>query len=426
MSEKLAIEGGSPAKTTPTTPMYPGGLEIGEEERRQVNEVLDRKYLFRYYGPEKYPSKVRELELAFAEKFGARYALATSSCTGALISALTACRIRPGDQVLVPGYTFFASCAAIVAANGIPVIVDCDESLTMDPEDMERKITPHTRAAVVVHMRGAPADMDGVLEVAGRHDLRVVEDAAQACGGSYRGRRLGTFGDLGAFSFQYHKIITAGEGGMALSDDETLYTLAQAAHDTAACWRPERFAEARFKGENFCGYNFRMSELHGAVMLAQLGRLDGLLERMRRNKRRIMGRIGDIEGITFRRLNDPDGDTAICLIFFVKDAETCQKFSAALAAENVAASSISNKGIPDWHIYRHWDHVFKKVSAAGDGFPWSYARQIGKDVEYSKDMCPKLNDLLGRAVHINIPPQMTDEDCDMIAKAVRKVAEAYL
>ncbi len=213
---------------------------------------------------------------------------------------------------------------------------------------------------------------------------------------------------------------------MLLTDDERLYTLAQAVHDTAACWRPERFAAARFKGENFCGYNFRMSELHGALMLAQLGRLDGLVDGMRRNKSRIMAGINDIDGITFRRLNDPEGDTAICLIFFVKDAEVCQKFGAALAAEGVDGSSVFDKGIPDWHVYWHWDQVLNKVSAAGDGLPWSYAKERGTDVEYSKDMCPRLNDLLGRAVHINSPPQMTDEDCDMIAEAIRKVAEAYL
>ena len=208
--EKLAIDGGPKAKTTPTIPMYPGGLEIGEEEKREVMEVLDRKYLFRYYGPEQYPSKVREFEERFAARMGAKHCLAMNSCTSALISALVAVGVGPGDEVIVNSYTFFASCAAIVAAKAVPVICEIDDSLTMAPYDLERKITEHTKAVIAVHMRGAPCDMDGITAICRKHDVRLVEDCAQACGGSYKGKALGTFGDIGCFSFQYHKIITAG------------------------------------------------------------------------------------------------------------------------------------------------------------------------------------------------------------------------
>ncbi len=247
MSEKLAINGGPKAKTTPNFPMYPGGLEIGEEERPQVLEVLDRKYLFRYYGPAEYTSKVRELELEFAGKFGVEHALATSSCTGALLTALTACGVGPGDEVIVSGYTFFASCAAIVGVRAIPVIAEVDKTLTMDPDDVEKKISRSTRALIIVHMRGVPCDMHRLMAIARKHDLRVIEDVAQAAGGTYKGKYLGTFGDCGCFSFQYHKIITAGEGGMLVTGDERLYDRAMGYHDTAACWRPDRFAEQRYE-----------------------------------------------------------------------------------------------------------------------------------------------------------------------------------
>src|SRR5512133_1332700 len=193
-SEKLAIHGGPKAKTTPNLPMYPGGLEIGEEEKRQVLEALDRKYLFRYYGPEEYPSKVREFEEAFAERMGAKHCLAVNSCTSALISALVACGVGPGDEVVVSGYTFFASCAAIVAAKAVPVIVEVDETLTMDPADVEKKITPATKGIVAVHMRGVPCDMDAIMSIAKKHNLIVVEDCAQAVGGTYKGKYLGTIG----------------------------------------------------------------------------------------------------------------------------------------------------------------------------------------------------------------------------------------
>lgn len=422
MSEKLAIYGGPKAKTTANPPMYPGGLEIGEEERKQLMEVIDRKYLFRYYGPEKYPSKVREFEVKFAEKIGTKYALAVNSCTSALISALVACGVGPGNEVIVSGYTFFASCAAIVAAKAIPVIAEVDETLTIDPDDIEKKITPNTKALLIVHMRGVPCDMDRIMAIAEKHNLRVIEDVAQAAGGTYKGKYLGTFGDCGCYSFQYHKIITAGEGGMVVTNDEKLYDRCMGYHDTAACWRPDRFAEQRYEGELFCGVNFRMNELTGAVMLAQLGKLDNLLSLMRRNQKRIIEQIKDTKGIKVRPVNDPDGDTGICLMFYLDDKNKVQKFTEALQAEGVNAAGVFNSGIPDWHIYAHWKHVIEKKTPTPEGCPWTCPYHKGTPVEYSVDMNPKTLEYLSRVVHLDIPAQLTEEDCDMIAKAIKKVA----
>jgi len=422
MSEKLAIHGGPKAKTTPNIPMYPGGLEIGEEERKQVLEVLDRKYLFRYYGPEEYPSKVKELEEAFAKKVGAKHALAVNSCTSALITALVACGVGPGDEVIVSGYTFFASCAAIVSAKAIPVIAEVDETLTIDPDDIEKKITPSTKAIIVVHMRGVPCNMDRIMDIAKKHNLKVIEDVAQAMGGTYKGKYLGTFGDCGCYSFQYHKIITAGEGGMVVTNDDRLYDRCMGYHDTAACWRPDRFAEERYEGELFCGVNYRMSELTGAVMLAQLGKLDTLLSLMRRNQKRIIEQIKDTKGIKVRPVNDPEGDTGICLMFYLDNKEKVKGFVEALKAEGVNAAGVYNSGIPDWHIYAHWKHVIEKKTPTPEGCPWTCPFHKGEPVEYSVDMNPKTLEYLSRVVHIDIPPQLTLEDCDMIAKAINKVA----
>ena len=421
-TEKLAIHGGPKAKTTPNYPMYPGGMEIGEEEKQQVLEVLDRKYLFRYYGPEQYPSKVRELEIQFAAKVGAKYALAVNSCTSALITALVACGIGPGDEVIVPGYTFFASCAAIVAAKAIPVIVEVDETLTIDVDDIERKITPATKAILPVHMRGVPCDIDRIMALAHKHNLKVIEDVAQAMGGTYKGKSLGTFGDCGCYSFQYHKIITAGEGGMVVTNDERLYDRCMGYHDTAACWRPDRFAGQRYEGELFCGVNYRMSELTGAVMLAQLGKLDALVGGMRLNQQRIAGQIKDIPGIRLRPLNDAHGDVGVCLMFYLDDAQKVQPFAEALQAEGVPAAGVFNSGIPDWHIYAHWKHVIEKKTPTPEGCPWSCPYHQGEPVEYSVDMNPKTLDTLSRVIHLDIPPQMSLEDCDMIAHGIRKVA----
>ena len=425
MSEELAINGGPKAKTTPNYPMYPGGLEIGDDEKKEVMEALDRKYLFRYYGPEEFPSKVREFEVEFASKMGSKYCLAMNSCTSALISALVAVGVGPGDEVIVNGYTFFASCASIVAAKAIPVICEIDDTLTMDPDDLEKKITPSTKAVIAVHMRGAPCDMDRITAICKKHNLKLIEDVAQACGGSYKGKKLGTFGDVGCFSFQYHKIITAGEGGACITDDPVIYDRLMGYHDTAACWRPDRFGDERYRGELFCGVNFRMSELTGAVMLAQLRKLDGLVARMRENKNRIKSQISSIKGITFRRLNDADGEVAICLIYMLSDRSKVGTHVDALKAEGVDAAGVFNKGIPDWHIYSHWTHVLEQSTPTSEGCPYTCPHYKGDaPSKYSPDMCPNTVELLSHAVHIDIPAQLTGEDCDMIAKAINKVSSA--
>ncbi len=422
MGEKLALYGGPKAKTTPNVPMYPGGLEIGEEEKKQVLEVLERKYLFRYYGPEQYPSKVRQFEEEFAKKVGAKYALAVNSCTSALISALVAVGVGPGDEVIVPGYTFFASCASIVAAKAIPVIAEVDETLTMDLDDVEKKINSSTKALLLVHMRGVPCDMDRAVAIAKKHNLKLIEDVAQAMGGTYKGKFLGTFGDCGCYSFQYHKIITAGEGGMVVTNDWKTYDRCMGYHDTAACWRPDRFAEQRYEGELFCGVNFRMSELTGAVMLAQLHRLDSLLSGMRRNQRRIIDQIKNTKGIKIRPCYDPEGDVGVCLIFYLNDKGKVQKFAEALKAEGVNAAGVFNSGIPDWHIYAHWKHIIERKTPTPEGCPWTCPYHKGPEVKYSKDMNPKTLEYLSRVIHLDIPAQMTVEDCDMVALAINKVA----
>ncbi|MBQ7624825.1 MAG: DegT/DnrJ/EryC1/StrS family aminotransferase [Clostridia bacterium] len=423
LKEQLAINGGPKAKTTPNFPVWTGALEIGEEEKKQVLEVLDSKYLFRYYGPANVKSKVKELEKRFAAKMGAPYALATSSCTGALISALVGCGVGPGDEVIVSGYTFFASCAAVVTAKAIPVIAEVDETLTIDPADIERKITPATKALVVVHMRGVPCDMDAVMAIAKKHNLKVIEDVAQSCGGTYKGKALGTFGDAGCFSFQFHKIITAGEGGMVLCNDERTYNRIMGYHDTGACWRPERYADERFEGELFCGSNYRMSELTGAVMLAQLDRLDYLLAGMRRNFKRIYEQIKDTPGIKCRPVNDPDGDVCVCMMFYLDAPEKVKPFVEALKAEGVAAEGVFNAGIPDWHIYAHWKHVMEEKTPTEVKCPYDCPHHNkAPHVVNTPDMNPNTLEYLSRVVHIDIVAQMTEEDCDMVAKAINKVA----
>jgi 8-amino-3,8-dideoxy-alpha-D-manno-octulosonate transaminase len=421
----LAVNGGSKTRTRENLPMFPGGLEIGAEEKKEVLEVLDSQYLFRYYGPKEMPSKVKRLEEDYGRYLGVKHCLAVNSCTSALISGLVAVGVEPGDEVIVPSYTFFASCAAVVAARAIPIVCEVDKSLTMDPQDLERKITKRTKAIIPVHMRGMPAKMDKIMAIAKKHNLKVVEDVAQANGGSFRGQKLGSFGDIGAFSLQYHKIITSGEGGIVATNGDLLYTRAQAYHDVAACWRKDRFAPPEFAGEIFFGVNFRMSELHGAVALAQFRKLDSIVERMRKNKARIKARMGRLKGIELREVTDEAGDTAVCLIFYLPEAGAVQGFVEALQAEGVEASGIFNKGIPDWHMYQHWTMLHGKMMHSKKGCPFNCP--LSEPVpEYKPDSCPQTGHWLGRSVHLDIPPQLTDADCDEIGEAIKKVASVLL
>ncbi len=413
---KLAIEGGEPAKQHPNPPMYPGGLAIGAEEEAAVLEVLRSKRLFRYYGPNPGPSKVEELEHDFAAHMGARRALAVTSGTAALICGLQGVSIGPGDEVIVPAYTWIASASAVAAVGGVPVVAEVDDSLTLDPADVERRITPYTKAIMPVHMRGAPCRMDELVAIARRYGLKLIEDTAQADGGSYRGRRLGTIGDIGCFSLQFNKIITAGEGGMVITDDEAVWKRAVMFHDVIGGLRNGFPA-----GEIAWGINFRMPELLAAVASVQLRRLDGLLEAMRARKHMLKSGLAPLaqqRGIPFREIVDPDGDAAVAVVFFMPTHEEALRTAEALRAENIGASVIYRPDRTDYHIYTHWTPIVAQRTWTPDGGPWRWAR---REVSYGPDQCPRTLDLLGRAVHLDVSPQLTNEDVEEMLEGLSKV-----
>src|SRR5690242_5257349 len=292
---RLARDGGTPARTRTEPPMFPGGMELGDEEVAALERVIRSKNVFRYYGVGDGPDETEAFEREFAEHVGSRHALCVNAGSSALICGLIGAGIGPGDEVIVPAYTWNATPNAVVAAGATPVLAEIDESLTLDPADVEARITPRTRAILPVHMRGAPADMRALVSLARERDLVVVEDVCQSAGASFGGRRLGTFGDAGAFSLQFNKIITTGEGGVLVTDRDDLYDLAIDVHDCAGPVRREAGLP------RFPGWNFRASELTGAVARVQLRRLDGLLERMRAAHRRLSGHVAELPGLTLRR-----------------------------------------------------------------------------------------------------------------------------
>lgn len=416
MNPRLAIEGGAPARPNPPYPMYPGGNSIDAEEEAAVLETLRAKRLFRYYGPNSGESKAAQLEAEFAQRAGTCYALGVTSGTAALICGLQGIGIGAGDEVIVPAYTWIASASAVLAVGGIPIVAEVDESLTLDPADVESKISPQTKAIMPVHMRGAPANMEAILAVAKKHNLKVIEDTAQANGGSFHGKALGSLGDVGCFSLQFNKIITSGEGGMVITNDETVWKRAVMFHDVIGGLR-NGFANE----EMLWGANFRMPELLAAVALVQLRKRENLLDQMRQRKQTLKAGLTDIaqkKGIRFRAEHDPQGDTAIALVFYLDTAEKALRAANALQAENISAATLYQPDVTDYHIYVHWTPITAKRAWTSANAPWSSAQ---RDPDYSPAACPKTLDLLSRAVHLDVNPLMTNENVENTLEGLNKV-----
>ncbi len=418
-SRKLAIDGGTPAIHKPLPPMYPGGMRIDEEEEVAVLEVLRTKRLFRYYGPNPGESKVAELEKEFAARMGAKHALAVTSGTAALICGLTGLGIGSGDEVILPAYTWIASASAVVAVGAVPILAEIDDSLTLDPIDAAAKISPYTKAILPVHMRGLPSKMDELMAVAHQHQLKVLEDAAQADGACFKGQRVGSIGDAGAFSLQFNKIITSGEGGMVITSDTEVFERALMYHDVVGGQR-NKIPEERI----LPGINFRMPELLGAVALVQLKKHDVLLTDMRVRKRMILESITGVakrKGITFPTPNDPEGDASVGAIFMMPNAQLAQKASRALDAEGLGTWLLYSPEAVDYHVYAHWSPIMNQRAWTASGGPWKHHP---RQVNYTKDMCPRTLDLLSRAVHIDVSPELSNAQVEEVCEALEKVFES--
>jgi dTDP-4-amino-4,6-dideoxygalactose transaminase len=357
----------------------PGSYRIGEEEKEQVLDVLKSGYLFRYGSLDDpaYKHKVFTFERELAEFCGVKHALATTSGSASLIASLLALGIGPGDEVIVPAYTFVATFSSVIFTGATPVLAEIDESLNLDPLDIEKRITSRTRAVMPVHMLGNACDMDPILRIAKKHGLAVVEDACQAVGGSYRGKRLGSIGTIGAFSLNVFKTITTGDGGSVVTDDDALYTRAFALHDQGHT--PHR-AGVQVGERSILGMNFRMNELTGAVALAQLRKLDGIIAELRGKKAKLKERIAGIPGMHFRKLNDPAGDCAtLCTVIF-DSPDRAGKVAGALGSFTVDRSG--------WHVYANMEHVSAYLEKKG--------------LPHGRGAYPVTDGILGRSVNLSV------------------------
>ena len=333
----------------------PGFEFFGEEERKEVNDVLETGILMRYGfdGPRKGIWKSKELEAAICKTFGTGYAQLTSSGTAALTTAMASLGIGAGDEVIMPAFTFVASFEAVLSMGAVPVLVDIDETLTLNPAAVKAAITPKTKCIMPVHMCGSMADLDALKAICDEHHLILLEDACQSIGGTYKGKHLGTIGHAGTFSFDFVKMITCGEGGVVMTNDQTVYTKCDAftdhGHDHLGV---DRGADLH----PFLGYNFRISELHAAVGLAQIRKLDTFLTIQRRNNQILRSYLEQVPGISFRVVPDPSGDSASFLSWFLPSQEKMEKAIEALKAAGIFAGNFywfAN----NWHYIKKWDHL---------------------------------------------------------------------
>ena len=337
------------------------GFELwSDKERKEVNDVLETGILMRYGfdGPRKGIWKAKELEAAVCQTFGSKYAQLTSSGTAALTTAMGALGIGYGDEVITPSFTFVASFEAILSVGAVPVLVDVDDTLTLAPDAVRKAITPKTKAIMPVHMCGSMADMDALLFICKEYNLLLLEDACQSIGGTYKGKHLGTIGDAGTFSFDFVKTMTCGEGGVIMTNREDLYIKSNGYTDHG---HDHKGVDRGADLHPFIGYNYRISELHAAVGLAQIKRLDEFLSLQKKNHNQLKNILAQIPAISFRRIPDLAGDSCSFISWFLPTEEITKAVVAEMKAQGILPGNFywyDN----NWHYIRKWDHLKNSVT----------------------------------------------------------------
>ena len=395
------------------------GFELwSDKERKEVTDVLETGILMRYGfdGPRKGIWKSKELEAAINETFGSKYAQLTSSGTAALTTAMSALGIGYGDEVITPSFTFVASFEAVLSVGAVPVLVDVDDTLTLDPAAVRKAITPKTKAIMPVHMCGSMADLDALQAICKEYNLILLEDACQSIGGTYKGKKLGTIGDAGTFSFDFVKTITCAEGGVVMTNSEDIYVKCDGytdhGHDHLGV---DRGADLH----PFIGYNFRISELHAAVGLAQIKRLNEFLTIQKKNHAQLKAILASVPEISFRRIPDPDGDSCSFISWFLPTEEQTRAVVAELKAQGILAGNFywfDN----NWHYIRKWDHL-KNATTLNALSPELKARvmeQANKDLSASHAVMSRC---ISTAISLTWTEEQIKEKGEKIVAVVREV-----
>ncbi len=396
----------------------PGYEHFGKEEIKEVNDVLETGILMRYGfdGPRKGIWKAKELEQAICETFGCQHAQLLSSGTAALTTAMSALGIGYGDEVILPSFTFVASFEAVLSVGAIPVFVDVDDTLTLDPQAVRNALTPKTKCIMPVHMCGSMADLDALQAICKEHNIVLLEDACQSIGGSYKGKKLGTIGDAGTFSFDFVKTITCAEGGVVMSNREDVYIASDGytdhGHDHTGV---DRGADLH----PFIGYNFRISELHAAVGLAQIKKLDTFLAIQKKNHKALKNALAQIPEVSFRRIPDESGDSCTFLSWFLPTEEATKAVVAELKAQHILAGNFY-WFVNNWHYISKWDHL-KNAVTLNSLHPDLKAAVIH---HATKDFAAS-DAIMSRCISTAIGLMWTDEQlktkCDQLVGVIQKV-----
>ena len=388
----------------------PGFELIGKEEQMAVNEIFEKSngVLYRYGLDARRNNifRVVDFETQFAKRVHSKYCYFVCNGTAALKLGLIALDIRQGDEVITQSFTFVATVEAILEAGAIPIITEIDKSLNMDPNDLEKKITPKTKGIIPVHMAGVAAKMDEIVNIAKKYNIPILEDSAQALGATYKGKHLGTIGDAGIYSLDIGKVITTGEGGVLVTDKEDIYLKAREYSDHGHEYSPNvpRGEDTR----STWGFNYKVTEIQGAIGLEQLKKLDYIIERQRENKKYLKDGIKNIISIEFRDLPDPDGDASDTLIFFVESREVAQR-----VAIDLAKCGIGTKNLPDaldWHYAGTWKQIF-----------YEYPEYKDKDLE---QIWPKSTSYLRRAIALPIMIMTRKGELDEIIDKLQNIFKA--
>ncbi|MBS1641270.1 MAG: DegT/DnrJ/EryC1/StrS family aminotransferase [Bacteroidetes bacterium] len=338
----------------------PGFEFWGEEEKKEVNDVLETGILMRYGfdAPRKGIWKSIELEKEICKTFGSKYAQLTSSGTSALTTAMAALGIGAGDEVIMPSFTFVASFEAVLSVGAIPVLIDVDETLTLNPQAVLNAITRKTKCVMPVHMCGSMADLDALKHICNEHNLILLEDACQSIGATYKGKCVGTIGNAGTFSFDFVKTITCAEGGVVMTNNEDVYTKCDGFTDHG---HDHKGVDRGADLHPFLGYNFRISELHAAVGLAQIKKLNTFLSIQRKNHSILKNMLAQIPEVSFRVIPDENGDSCTFLSWFLPTEEITKAFVAEMKAQNILAGNFywyAN----NWHYIKQWLHLKEATS----------------------------------------------------------------
>jgi len=414
----LAADGGKPVRARPLRASFSGPEYYDDKELFQLRDVLEKRLPFRWYGAgSQPPMKVLTLEKELAARMQTKFALAVTSGTAALTTALAALGVGPGDEVILPALSWYSCFNSIVMQGALPVFAESDESLNVDPAGLESMITPQTKVIMVVHALGNPADMDSIMALARRRGIKVLEDCAQSLGGSYKGKPLGSIGDIGIYSFQIAKTISSGEGGGLFTSDPLLFERASRYHDLGLLRPPHEqiLGKAALKG--MIGSQYRMSEFTGGVLLAQLRKLDTILGALRGHARRVFEGLADLPDLHLRHRPDPEGDIGTGIWLGFPSPAQRDKFLAAMRAENVPANPPLAVALVPLQ-----PSVEQKLTTHPN---WpSFVSERGRSIRYGAECCPKTIAIQHRFAGIALDPKYTRRDVDDIVAAIRKVYPA--